>query len=89
MWSQTLVIHALRTPKIPFLQSRASFIVMTITTLGILIGTVLPFTSIGQSVGLVPLNASYFFWLLLTIVAYITLVTVVKNLYIRRYQELL
>lgn len=89
LWSQTLVIHALRTPKIPFLQSRASFIVMTITTLGILIGTVLPFTSIGQSVGLVPLNASYFFWLLLTIVAYIALVTVVKNLYIRRYQELL
>ena len=89
LWSQTLVIHALRTPKIPFLQSRASFIVMTITTLGILIGTVLPFTSIGQSVGLVPLNASYFFRLLLTIVAYITPVTVVKNLYIRRYQELL
>lgn len=62
---------------------------MTITTLSISIGMVLPFTSIGQSVRLVPLDASYFFWLLLTIVAYIALVTVVKNLYIRRYQELL
>ncbi|MDT2807057.1 MULTISPECIES: hypothetical protein [Vagococcus] len=60
---------------------------MMITTLGILIGTVLPFTSIRQSNSLVPLNVSYFFWLLLIIVAYIVRVTVVKNLYIRHYQE--
>lgn len=60
---------------------------MTITTLGILIGTVLPFTSIRHSISLVLLNVSYFFWLLLIIVAYIVRVTVVKNLYIRHYQE--
>ncbi|MFD2728685.1 magnesium-translocating P-type ATPase [Enterococcus camelliae] len=89
LWSQTLVLHALRTPKLPFIQSRGSFVMTTITSLGIVAGTILPFTSLGQNLGLAILPANYWAWLLLTIVAYLLLVTVVKQCYLRRYTELL
>lgn len=89
LWSQTLVIHALRTPKIPFLQSSASFIVTTITFIGIGIGTVLPSTAFGARLGMVPLPVSFYGWLALTIVAYMALATLLKNIYIRRFGELL
>lgn len=89
LWSQTLVIHTLRTPKIPFLQSRASFIVTTITSLGIAVGTILPFTGFGKSLGLAELPLNYFAWLGLTIVGYLLLVMVVKKFYIKRFGELL
>ena len=89
LWSQTLVIHTLRTPKIPFLQSNASFIVTTLTTLGIAIGSILPFTAFGENLGLAPLPVSFWGWLGLTVVAYLVLVMFVKKLYVNRYGELL
>lgn len=89
LWSQTLVLHALRTPKLPFIQSHGSFIMTSITTLGIAVGTVLPFTAFGEDLGLMELPGTYWLWLALTIIAYLMLVTVVKRVYISRYQELL
>ncbi|MEI5988869.1 magnesium-translocating P-type ATPase [Enterococcus termitis] len=89
LWSQTLVIHTLRTPKVPFLQSRASFILTTITSLGIAVGTILPFTGFGQSLGLAELPLNYFAWLALTIVSYLLLVMIVKKIYVNRFGELL
>lgn len=44
LWSQTLIIHMIRTPKIPFIQSRAAWQLTALTSLGIAAGTVLPFT---------------------------------------------
>lgn len=79
LWSQTLVIHTLRTPKLPFIQSRASFILTTITSIGIAIGSFLPFTAFGQDLGLMPLPGQYWIYLALTIVAYLMLVMVVKK----------
>ena len=89
LWSQTLVLHALRTPKLPFIQSRGSFIMTMLTSLGIVVGTILPFTSFGENLGMAVLPSDYWIWLAATIVAYLALVTVVKRFYIRRYQELL
>lgn len=89
LWSQTLVLHALRTPQIPFIQSRGSFIMTVITTLGIIVGTLLPFTNFGQNLGLAVLPNQYWLWLVVTIIAYLFLVTLVKKVYIQRYQELL
>ncbi|MBE9897057.1 magnesium-translocating P-type ATPase [Enterococcus casseliflavus] len=89
LWSQTLVLHALRTPKIPFIQSRGSFIMTAITSLGIAVGTFLPFTNFGQSLGMAVLPSEYWLWLTATIIAYLALVTIVKRFYIHRYQELL
>jgi Mg2+-importing ATPase len=89
MWSQTLVIHMIRTPKIPFIQSRASFPLTMLTFTGIAFLTTIPFTSFGWSIGLAPLPAVYFAWLVLTIFLYMLLATALKKVFIRRYGELL
>ncbi|MGI5822455.1 MAG: magnesium-translocating P-type ATPase [Dethiobacteria bacterium] len=89
MWSQTLVIHMLRTPKIPFIQSRASISVVVLTFTGIAVLTAIPYTSLGASIGLAALPAVYFAWLALTIIGYMALVTVFKSIYINRYGKLL
>jgi Mg2+-importing ATPase len=89
MWSQTLVIHMIRTPKIPFIQSRASLPVIGLTFTGIAVLTVIPFTALGTAIGLAVLPAVYFAWLALTIVCYMALATLLKKIYIRRYGELL
>ena len=89
MWTQSLVIHMIRTTKIPFIQSSASFMVTTLSFAGIAALTVIPFTPFGASIGLAPLPGVYFSWLAVTLLCYMVLVTIFKNLYIRRYGELL
>lgn len=89
MWSQTLVIHMIRTPKIPFIQSRASTELIALTFAGIAVLTVIPFTGFGASIGLAPLPSVYFVYLGITVVLYMVLVTIVKNLYVKKYKELL
>ncbi|MFV0401403.1 MAG: magnesium-translocating P-type ATPase [Oscillospiraceae bacterium] len=89
MWTQSLVIHMIRTRKIPFIQSHASFPVTTLGLTGILVATIIPFTPFGTMIGLAALPLQFFGWLALTVLCYMLLVTVVKKLYIRRYGELL
>lgn len=89
MWSQTLVIHMIRTPKIPFVQSRASLPVIGLTFAGIAVLTIIPFTELGKVIGLASLPAVYFAWLALIIICYMALSTLIKKIYIRRYGELL
>ncbi|GAB6168498.1 magnesium-translocating P-type ATPase [Clostridium carnis] len=89
LWSQTLVIHNLRTPKIPFLQSRASLPVIVITFIGIIIGTVIPYTEVGINLNMAPLPLIYFPYLLGIIVCYMILVNIIKKVYINRFDELL
>ena len=87
MWSQTLVIHMLRTPNIPFIQSRASLPVIGLTFTGIAVLTAIPFTPFGAAIGLTALPAAYFAWLALTVACYMVLATLLKTIYIRRYRE--
>lgn len=89
MWTQTLVIHMIRTPKIPFIQSRASFPVTVLTFLGIIILTWIPFTNFSYALGLHPLPIIYFGYLLVIVVAYMLVATIVKKLYVNKYKELL
>lgn len=89
LWTQTLVLYTLRTPKIPFVESYPSFIMTTITTLGIIIGSVAPYTELGTALGLAPLPGSFWWILALTVVAYLVLVQIVKKIYIKKYGELL
>gem|GEM_PF-89478 len=89
LWSQMLVLHFLRTEKMPFLQSSASGIMTLVTTAGIVLGTVLPFTAFGAELGFVGLSPSYFLYLIPTIVAYLALVAFIKVLYVKRYGQLL
>ena len=89
MWSQTLVIHMIRTPKLPFLRSRASVPVVLLTFTGIAVLTAIPFLPFGAHIGLAALPPVYFTWLAGIIIAYVTLATIMKKLYIRKYGELL
>ena len=89
MWSQTLVIHMIRTPKIPFIQSRASSPLTLLTFTGIAALTIIPFTGFGASIGLAALPPVYFAWLALTIVLYMALATVFKKIFVKKYGELL
>lgn len=89
MWSQTLVIHMIRTPKLPFLQSRASAFVTLLSMTGIAVLTVIPFTAFGRVLGFVALPAAYFAYLISCILLYMILATSLKKAYVRHYGELL
>lgn len=89
MWSQTLVIHMIRTPKLPFIQSHASapLTLMTFTGIGVL--TIIPFTTFGRMLGFVALPPAYFAYLIPCILLYMVLATSLKKAYVRHYGELL
>ena len=89
LWSQTLVIHMIRTPKIPFIQSMASWQLTILTTLGISAGTIIPYTGFGRAIDMTPMPSIYFAFLFGIILCYMALVTVVKRLFVRKYGELL
>lgn len=89
MWSQTLVIHMIRTPKVPFIQSRASAPVTLLTFAGIIVLTIIPFTPFGTMLGFVALPALYFAYLIPCILLYMVLATSIKKAYVRHYGELL
>ncbi|HXH34024.1 MAG TPA: magnesium-translocating P-type ATPase [Plantibacter sp.] len=83
--SQTLIVHMLRTEKIPFIQSRASLPVLLATGAVCVFGLVLPFTGFGQALGLVPLPWTYFPFLVATLAAYCVLTQLVKNAFIKKF----
>ena len=89
LWSQTLVIHMIRTPKIPFLQSRAAAPLLFLTTVSIAVGTLIPYTPFGKAIGMSGMPAAYFPWLIGMMLCYMALATFLKMMYIRRYRELL
>jgi Mg2+-importing ATPase len=83
--SQTLIVHMIRTQKIPFIQSSASAPVLFTTVLIMIIGILIPFSPLGHSIGLVSLPWTYFPWLICILLAYCVLTQVVKTWYIRRF----
>lgn len=89
MWTQVLIIHMLRTKKIPFLQSKPSTPVMLITIIGILVFTGLTVTPMVNVLGLTPLPIWYFGFLLIIVASYMLLTTALKRIYIAKYGELI
>lgn len=85
--SQTLIVHMIRTKKIPFIQSWASAPVVAATSLVMALGMIIPFTPIAAIFSLVSLPLAYFPWLIGLLVAYSLLTQLVKNWYIRRFNE--
>ena len=83
--SQTLVVHMIRTRKIPFFQSTATLPVLLLTGAIMAIGVYVPFSPLGNLIGLQPLPWAYFPWLLATLVGYCVLTQLVKTFYIRRF----
>ena len=83
--TQTLIVHIIRTQRIPFIQSRASKSMM-FTTLAIMaIGVWLPFSPLAHFLGFVPLPGVFFLWLAGFLVAYGVLTHIVKTWFWRRF----
>lgn len=83
--TQTLIIHVIRTNKIPFFQSRAST-ALILTSLGVaMIGMALPYTRLGTALGMVPLPGLYWPILASFLMAYATLTHLVKTWFIRKW----
>lgn len=87
MWSQTMVIHMLRSPKLPFIQSRPAFSVVVTTLAAAFFVTSLPYSPLASILKLSLLNGLYFVLLFAIIVLYMLSVTVVKRIYIKKYKE--
>jgi Mg2+-importing ATPase len=84
--TQTLIIHIIRTNKIPFIQSHASWPV-TLSTLSIVaLGIWLPFSPFAASLGFVPLPMLYWLILVLFLISYFVITQMVKRWFVRRYQ---
>jgi Mg2+-importing ATPase len=83
--SQTLIVHMIRTRSIPFVQSRASWPLIIMTTLVMIIGVIVPFSGYGKSIGLEPLPMSYFPWLIAMLLTYCLLTQYVKIRFARRF----
>jgi len=83
--SQTLVVHMIRTRRIPFVQSIAAAPVLALTAAIMVVGMYLPFSLLGAKIGLVPLPGVYFGYLAVTLLCYCVLTQLMKVLYIRRF----
>jgi Mg2+-importing ATPase len=83
--TQILVIHVIRTGKIPFLQSRPSTFLLSTTLLAVLTGIAIPLSPFAQHLGFVPMPLPYYGVLLLISVAYFSLIQAAKNLFIKKF----
>ena len=87
LFTQTLVIHIIRTNKIPFIESRASWPLIVSSLIIVAVGAWLTVSPLADALGFVPLPPK--FWLLLAImlVCYVTLTQFVKTWFIRRFGD--
>lgn len=88
MWTQVLILHLLRTKKIPLLQSKPSWVMLIVTTLGIIVFTLLTFTPLGVMIGLTALPRSYFLFLIFIVLSYLIVVSLAKSWYVKKYHTL-
>jgi Mg2+-importing ATPase len=84
LMTQTLIIHVIRTNKIPFLQSWASWPLIVTSILIMALGAWLPFSPLASALGMVALPGGYWPLLLLTLFCYVALTQVVKTWLINR-----
>ena len=85
--SQTMVIHTIRTPKLPFIGDRAS-VQLTISTLAIIAVTLLiGFTGLSTLFSLPTMPISYLLWLAILMVVYMIFAQIMKTIYIKRHKD--
>ena len=85
--SQTFVIHTIRTPKIPFIQDRASNQLMLSTSLVVLVTLLIGFTIIATWFDLPIMVPSFGLWLIILMVIYMVLAQILKSIYIKINKE--
>lgn len=85
--SQTLIVHIIRTKKIPFIQSWAAAPVVALTSLIMLIGILIPFTPLAEYLKMQPLPLSYFPYLIGILTGYCILTQFVKQWFIQKFGQ--
>ncbi|MFI5137697.1 MAG: magnesium-translocating P-type ATPase [Sphingobacteriales bacterium] len=85
--SQTLIVHMIRTRKIPFIQSWATAPVVALTSAIMAIAIFLPFSPLAAAFKLEPMPFMFFLWLLAILVAYCFLTQFIKNWFISKFQQ--
>lgn len=85
--SQTLIVHMIRTKKIPFLQSWATAPVVALTSLIMAIGIFIPFSPFAEALKLQALPWGYFPFLIIILFCYCTLTQLIKNWYIKKFNQ--
>ncbi|HET7631604.1 MAG TPA: magnesium-translocating P-type ATPase [Gemmatimonadaceae bacterium] len=83
--TQTLIVHMIRTPRIPFIESRAAWPLLVMTVLIMAIGVFLPMGPMAGYFRLQPLPSPYFVWLAGILLGYVLLTSLMKRYYIRRF----
>jgi Mg2+-importing ATPase len=82
--TQTLIIHIIRTNRIPFIQSRASWPLIITTAAIMMIGVWLPFSPIAGDLGFRALPGLYWPLLILTLMCYVVVTQTVKVWLLRK-----
>ncbi len=83
--TQTLIVHMIRTRRVPFLGSRAATPVLLTTGLVMLAGALLPYSPLGAALSMTPLPVSFFGFVLLLLAGYAGLTQLMKGWYYRRF----
>jgi Mg2+-importing ATPase len=83
--TQTLIVHIIRTAKIPLLQSRPALPMLLVTLTVMAFGIYLPASPIAAGLGFVPLPGNYYLWLVLILSSYCILTQLMKTWFIRKY----
>ncbi len=87
LFTQTLIIHVIRTNKIPFIQSRASWPLILTSLIIVAVGAWLTVSPLANTLGFVPLPPLYWLYLAIMLLGYAILTQVVKTWFIRRFGE--
>ena len=87
LFTQTLIIHVIRTNKIPFIQSRASWPLILTSLIIVAAGAWLTVSPVATTLGFVPLPPLYWLYLAIMLLGYALLTQVVKTWFIRRFGE--
>jgi len=87
LFTQTLIIHVIRTNKIPFVQSRASRALILTSLVIVAVGAYLPYSPLASWLGFIPLPPLYWLLLLAMLVAYVLLTQVIKTWFYRRFGD--
>lgn len=87
LFTQTMIIHVIRTNKIPFIQSRASTPLILTSLLIVAIGAFLPFSPLAETLGFVALPPTYWLYLVAMLIAYVCLTQVAKVWFVRRFGD--
>jgi len=87
LFTQTLIIHIIRTNKIPFLQSRASWPLIITSVIIVVVGALLTVSPLADTLGFVPLPPMYWLYLAIMMLSYALLTQVVKSWFIHRFGD--